>query len=40
MGKASKSLTFVSDKKIKSDIKLQKLQKVKKGTNAIKKAKV
>ena len=39
MGKGSKSLTFVSDKKVKRDIKQQQLQKVKKSNNAIKKLK-
>ena len=40
MGKAAKSLTFVSDKKTKLEIKKYQLQKVKKtGTNAIKKKK-
>lgn len=37
MGKGSKSLTFVSDKKVKAEINKQKLQKVKKANNAIKK---
>ena len=39
MGKATKSATYVSDKKTKSDIKLKQLMKVKKSNNAIKKEK-
>ncbi|CDW82774.1 UNKNOWN [Stylonychia lemnae] len=39
MGKAAKSLTFVSDKKTKLEIKKQQLQKVKKSGNSIKKLK-
>lgn len=39
MGKGAKSLTFVSDKKVKAEITKAKLQKVKKSTNAIKKLK-
>ena len=37
MGKAAKSVAYVSDKKVKSEIKKQQLQKVKKVGNAIKK---
>ena len=42
MGKASKSITFHSGatKKVKSEVKLAALQKVKKSNNAIKKQKM
>ncbi len=39
MGKATKSISQALDKKSKADLKLQKLQKVKKANNAIRKEK-
>ena len=39
MGKGSKSITFISGKKVKSEIRSAQLQKVKRSNNAIKKLK-